>query len=163
MRRFLRHRVSGFTVMEVLVTMVVSGIVVLTAFQFYNIFNKLLSQKNRIMEGGKEMLQFYNVIKNDASKSLALFYSKDEILMKFPERNFIQYDFYIDYVVRKMNTEADTFLVHATNLNIENEPTTGYGRVIRFEFEKENETFLVVIEKIYPNDLLMNTIIFHNK
>jgi hypothetical protein len=163
MHRFFKQRVTGFTVMEILVTMVLSGIVVLTAFQFYNIFNKMLLHKTKTMEEGKEILQFYNVLTNDATRAISLKSSVNELQMKLPENDFILYEFFDEYVVRTRNTLVDTFLVKVTDMNTEKELTTGFDKTITMELLTDKEIFPVLFEKTYPNDILLNMTVFHNK
>ena len=163
MFRFLKQKVTGFTVMEILVTMVVSGIVVLTAFQFYTIFNKLILQKSNSMEGGKNVLQFYDVLKNDAVNAVSLSSSTNKLTMWFPEKEFIQYEFFDEYVVRTYNTLLDTFRVKTVDFNTEKDKTTGLDKIITLDLLNNKETYPVIIEKTYTNDVLINTTIFPNK
>jgi Tfp pilus assembly protein PilE len=156
------QKVTGFTIVEILITMIVSGIVVLSAFQFYNIFNKLLLQKSRTMAEGKEIIQFYDVLKNDVAKAITMKSSGKELLMEIPEKK-IRYEFFNDYVVRIQNAMADTFLVDIIDMNTIKDLTTGYDKSIILEILKNKETFPVILEKNYPNDVLLNATIFPDK
>ena len=159
----INRKIPAFTVMELMVTMVISGIVVMAALQFYIIFNKLIYQKNNTMEAGKEALQFYYVLKNDTDSAVSLTSSREGIMMQLPEKNFIQYEFFDKYVVRVLNNQSDTFRVKVTDLNSEKDQTTGYDNVIALEIENSKETFPILLEKTYTNDVLLNTTLFPNK
>jgi prepilin-type N-terminal cleavage/methylation domain-containing protein len=163
MFRLLRHKVNGFTVMEIMVTMVISGIVVLTAFEFYNIFNKLLQKKNNSMEIGKEVFQFYNVFKSDAEKAETLNSSATGINMAMREKVLIQYDFCDEYVVRIDKAESDTFHVKVSDFTSLNDVTTGHTKIVSFGLLKDDSALPVMIEKSYPNDVLLNSTIFRER
>jgi Tfp pilus assembly protein PilV len=163
MNGFFKQKVTGFTVMEILITMVISGIVVLTALQFYTIFNRLLLQKNDTMEGGKNVLQLYNMLKNDAVNAVSLNSSTNKLTMRFPDKESIQYEFFDEYVIRTYNILIDTIRVKTMNFNTEKDQTTGFDKIITLELMKDKETFPVIIEKTYPNDVLINTTISPNK
>lgn len=163
MKQILRHKVAGFTVMELLVTMVISGIVVLSAFEFYIIFNKLILKKNSDMEGGKEVLLFYDLLRNDTEGSVMLNSTGDGISFRMDENHIIHYEFFKDFVVRLNNNLPDTFNVRVLDFNTEKDLTTGYIKFITLEIQKNKESFPVILEKNYPNDILLNRAIFPDK
>ena len=163
MKRVLRQKVRGYTVMELMVVMVVSGIVVLSALQFYIIFNKLIYKENNAMEGVKEVLQFYGTLKNDMDSSISVYATKDGVAMKMPEKNLIQYIFYDEYVTRTQNAQSDTFHMNITDLKTEKDLTTGFECVIALELQKDKETYSILLEKIYSDDVLLNTMILQNQ
>lgn len=149
--------------MEIMVTMVISGIVVLTAFEFYNIFNKLLLKKNNTMEIGKEMLQFYIVLENDAEKATSLDLSTSGLIMYYYNEDIIRYEFFDDYVIRNRNIASDTFRIKVMNLNSIKDQVTGFDKILTMELVKYDEAFPLFLEKIYPNDVLLNAKIFQKQ
>jgi hypothetical protein len=161
MYRILKRRVEGFTVMEIMVTMVISSIVVLTAFEFYNIFNKLLLKKNNTMESGKEMLQFYNVLENDATKAISIELSTGSLIMKNYKEDPVRYEFYDDFVIRNRSIISDTFRIKIMNLNSIKDQVTGFDRILTMEMVSNIDTFPLFLEKSYTNDVLINSKILH--
>lgn len=153
----LKRRVEGFTVMEILVTMVISSIVVLTAFEFYNIFNKLLLKKNNTMESGKEMLQFFNVLDKDAAKAVSMELSASGLIMKNYNDDPVRYVFYDDFVIRAMDIVSDTFRIKVMNLNSIKDQVTGFDRILTMELVNKTDTFPLFMEKSYTNDVLINS------
>lgn len=163
MLSFLKHKVNGFTIMEIMVTMVISGIVVLTAFEFYNLFNKLLLKKNNTMEIGKEMLQFYNVFENDAARAISLDLSTAGLIMNYYYEDIIKYEFFDDYVIRNRNIASDTFRIKVMNLNSIKDQVTGFDKILTMELVKYDEAFPLFLEKIYTNDVLLNAKILQKR
>jgi len=159
MKRNLRQKVRGYTVMELMVVMVVSGIVVLSALQFYIIFNKLIYKENNAMDGVKEVLQFYGTLKNDMDSSISVHAAKDGVAMKMSEKNLIQYDFFDQYVTRTQNMLCDTFRLKVMDLKTQKDLTTGFDHIIALEIQKDKETYSVLLEKTYSDDVLLNTTI----
>lgn len=163
MNKLLIKRTSGFTVMELMVAMVISGIVVLAALQFYIVFNKMILQKNKTMEGRNAELQFYNLIKTDMDSAVTVKYSRDELTFQLPQDNPVHYEFMDEYVVRYQNSLSDTFRLQATNIAVENENITGYVKAIKFEIQQNGGIIPIIIEKTYANDVLLNATISPNK
>lgn len=159
----MKHKVNGFTIMEIMVTMVISGIVVLTAFEFYNLFNKLLLKKNNTMEIGKEMLQFYNVFENDAARAISLDLSTAGLIMNYYYEDIIKYEFFDDYVIRNRNIASDTFRIKVMNLNSIKDQVTGFDKILTMELVKYDEAFPLFLEKIYTNDVLLNAKILQKR
>lgn len=157
MVRILERRVEGFTVMEIMVTMVISSIVVLTAFEFYNIFNKLLLKKNNTMESGKEILQFYNALENDSRRAISIELSAVGLIMKNYDEDPVNYEFYDEFVIRNRNIVTDTFRVKVMNLNSIKDKVSGFEKILTMELAVSNDTLPLFIEKSYPNDILINS------
>lgn len=142
--------------MEIMITMVISGIVVLTAFEFYNLFNKLLLKKSNTMATGKEVLQFFNVFENDAALAISLDLSGSALIMDYYSNDPILYEFSDDYVIRNRNIIADTFRIKVMNLDGVKDQLTGFDKIITMEFVLHNNTLPRFLEKNYPNDMLLN-------
>jgi prepilin-type N-terminal cleavage/methylation domain-containing protein len=154
---------SGFTVIEVLITMVLSGIVILAAFLFYLIFNKLIIKKNNDSENLKEVLQFYDILHSDTSCSLSIRPNAEGISMQFAEKDIVMYEFTNEYAVRFINNVPDTFNLEIVDFNTETDLTTGFIKIITLEIRKNEDAYPITIEKKYHNDVLLNRTIFPEK
>jgi hypothetical protein len=163
MTPILKPRIKSFTIMEILVTMIISGIVVLTAFQFYSIFNMIMLQKTKLMDERNVILQFYDVLKSDISKAERMKYSINKLVINSNQEEVILYNFSDEYVVRNVNNLTDTFRVHLTEYEIDKDIVTGFEKILKFEIKGSIGSYPVLLEKTYTNDILLNTTYISNK
>lgn len=151
-----RPSLPGFTIMELLVTLVVSGIVIAAALQLYLNYEGLIRGKNKQMESGKEIMQFYQVFKHEFDNSLWMKSSGNEVFFALPEKRSTHYELDREFIVRFEEHQADTFFIRVNDLNITSDALLGLGNGITMELNRDGEVIPVSLLKQYSNDLKMN-------
>jgi type II secretory pathway pseudopilin PulG len=145
----------AFTIMEMIVVMVLSGIIIAAALKLYLNYEGLVRGKTKQMEFGKETLQFYQVFRHEFDDADRITSTSSQIIFILPDKPPVQYDFEQNYITRLQNNLIDTFFVTVNDLNIRKDEATGLERVITMELRNYDEIFPVLMVKEYPNNLMM--------
>lgn len=149
---------KAFTLMEVMITMLLSCFLVMASLKIFLMFEHLILLKNQKMENSKISIQFSQTIKNDADNALSIEEYNDQILFLMPNNKYINYDIEQHYAFRALADVADTFKVEISDLKISKESITGFVNNIKMEIKIGEEIYPICISKEYTNDLLVNKV-----
>src|SRR6266542_7020930 len=132
-----RPSLPGFTIMELLVTMVISGIVIAASLQLYMNFEGLVRGRNKQMDSGKAVMQFYQVFKHEFDNSLWMKSSGNEVFFALPEKRSTHYELDREFIVRFEENQADTFFIRVNDLNITSDALLGLNNGLTMELNMD--------------------------
>ncbi|HEX3008684.1 MAG TPA: hypothetical protein VHO90_13820 [Bacteroidales bacterium] len=154
----LNKKVKAFTLVELTVTLLLSGLVVFAALQVINLFSGLLAHENQSSDRSAQLFQFQKALNNDMQQSVRIEHYDDEAIFHVSAELSISYKLDYDYTIRSVNEVVDTFFVSVDQWHIVNEKSSGLPLILEVEIkneESENEVFRFI--KDYDNDVLLNT------
>jgi hypothetical protein len=154
----LNKKVKAFTLVELTVTLLLSGLVVFAALQVINLFSGMLLLKNGNDDRNTQLFQFQKALNNDMQHSIRIEHYDDETIFHMQEDISISYKLDYDCTIRSVNEAVDTFFVSVDQWHIVKEKSSGLPLILEVEMKnEENETELFRIIKNYDNDMLLNT------
>lgn len=125
-------RLKAFSFLEVLVAIVISGIVISTAYSVYIYSGKQFFRFKTIKAGITDYFEFTSTLNRDFEAANKVVKKSDyEMEMQLAKKN-INYQFESNYILRTINLNTDTFFffvenVEYTTLNqLSNEPVIDY-------------------------------------
>lgn len=150
------RKADAFTLMELTVTLLISGLVIMAAFSIINNFTRLSLRMNRDNDQYTGIYQFHKAITNDMQQSQKIIHYDDETIFYIGDRH-VSYQWKYDCMVRTVNEQVDSFLVIVNDWHMTRDKVTGLPVVLEIEIENEDngtDTFRLV--KTYDNDVLFN-------
>lgn len=154
---FLNKKAKAFTLIELTVTMLISGFVILAAFQVINNFSSLNTRMGRNNARYTQMHQFHKAINNDMQQALKIQHYDDETIFHLPDEISVSYQWEDDCLVRAVDEVTDSFFIQLKDWHMVKDKNTGLPIVLELEIDnEEHETELYRIVKQYNNDELFN-------
>ncbi len=158
-------RVKAFTLIELVVAMIISSIVILTAFESYIITNMQCSdyRKKSTLIGREYQLSM--VLDKDCFDAKTIYLNSDsDLVCKYDRLPEIVYLFKNNYVLRQVGARTgDTFNFALTHIqaSFENKPLQpGNTLIDRFSAEAKvlNKNVYMCVRKEYAADVLMTEV-----
>lgn len=125
-------KLKAFSFLEVLVAIVISGIVISTAYSVYVYSGKQFFRFKTIKAEITDYFEFYSTLTRDFEAAKKVIKKNEyEIEMQLTEQN-INYQFESTYILRTLNVQIDTFFFNVENLEynmlneLTNEPVIEY-------------------------------------
>jgi len=146
----------AFTIMEVMVTLVLSGIIIAAALSLYLNFENLVRLKNNQINCGKENLQFYQIFQHEYDQATSVSIIQKQVNLLLPGRTNIQYEFNPNYILRNYKDLTDTFHIKVVDFETTPDEVTGWNKTVKMELHNCGEVYPVYLVKQYANDVLMN-------
>lgn len=121
------HRVRAFTIMELTIAMLISGIVIGITYTAYTIIIKTYTSFHQKNDAMAELVRLDQLLKRDIAHADLLLKSADGISMQ-SDSVLVTYNFQPTFIVRTSGI-IDTFKVVAVDLNtsFENEPVIEFA------------------------------------
>lgn len=160
MKGVMTRNLKCFTVIELIVTMVISGIVILAALEFFTIYNKLFIRKNYTLDSYNEMFQAASIMKNDIADSDKLYCSGNKLTTVQPSGDTIIYELMDNYFLRSCNEQYDTLRVVVSQEGEDGLINSLNSKVLFLKINSISDLFNLILEKRISNDVLMNNKIF---
>ena len=125
-------RLNAFSILEVLVAIVISGIVVSTAYSVYIYSGKQFFKFRAVKAETTNYFEFTSTITRDFESAKKVVQKSDyEMEMQLANQN-INYQFESTYILRTINLQIDTFFFTVENMEyntlnkLSNEPVVDY-------------------------------------
>lgn len=125
-------RLNAFSILEVLVAIVISGIVVSTAYSVYIYSGKQFFKFRAVKAEITNYFEFTSTITRDFESAKKVVQKSDyEMEMQLPNQN-INYQFEPTYILRTIHLQTDTFFFTVENMEyntfnkLSNEPMVDY-------------------------------------
>jgi len=144
-------KIKAFTIIEVLITMVLSGIVVSAAIYVFLTFNSLLSKTGKKNMQNLEIISLHHIMKMDFIKADEIREEYSSIFISFNESEKVYYDFEENYVVRDAIATQDTFKISVNDIKIyfmDEESDLVTEIIVDIQFD--NLDFPIHVIKMYP-------------
>lgn len=154
----------AFTLAELLIGMIVSGIVIGSCYTAYSLIYKQYESYRKIKNATVAAMQFNSMVNNDFIDAELITYKENTLVIK-KVNNLLQYEFNDLFILRKENEVTDTFQL--SPLNIETKPitfnelnqaerTTTVISSFSFDAQILQETEHFTFSKNYSAETLMN-------
>lgn len=108
----------AFTILELLIVMLLSGIVVGLTFLYFTQFQRYIRQQFSASEVYMCSGQFNTVFQQDIDNSGEVYYQSPDLIRVIQSENEIQYEFNEDRIIRKLENVNDTFRLTTSHLSV---------------------------------------------
>lgn len=135
----------SFTVMELVIVMLLSGIVIGMTLLYFTQFQHYIRQQFSASEEYLCSGQFNTVFQQDIDNSSEVYYQSPALIRVIQDENEIHYEFDRDKIIRKLKNVNDTFRLTTNNLSVHE--MENYNDLVDFvEFE-------INIIKVHPQQV----------
>ena len=110
--------IKGFTILELLVTLVLSGIVTGICFTGYEMISKQSVLLETVVESEYKTDRFFTCFESDVFNSLDFHLNKSSIRLYKAGGDFVTYHMYQDKVIRRYKGAEFEFKIIDTRINI---------------------------------------------
>lgn len=152
-------RVSGFTLTDVIVTMIISLLIVGTAFSIFRMtYNQLFSYKKRNSEY-QQLLSLHLMLQNDFIQSETIECNSNAIKFNNSFGKGCEYSFTDTSIIRQVDCVRDTFLFPIsewTAFNKKEKKETGIIDELSFVIEYNKISYPYQFYKAYPSEMELN-------
>jgi prepilin-type N-terminal cleavage/methylation domain-containing protein len=160
------QKVKAFTLMELLVSMLISGIVISIIYLSYEIIYKQYEGYKKTNKKITQALLVNTLLKTDFLKAHYILNKEKGLLFLDKQQNAIGYQFEEKYILRKANNVQDTFFLKAITIkqefmNLKQEEPFGLVDNLFFEASILDELEQFHFQKTYGADVLMEENIPH--
>lgn len=112
------NKIKAFSFLEIMVAIVISGVVMSTAYSVYIFVNQQYIKLNTIKADVRDYFEFSSTISRDFELAKKVVKTNDYTISMEQTDKTINYQFEGEYVLRVINFHTDTFFFAATNLLI---------------------------------------------
>ena len=158
----MNKKLKAFTVMELAVAMLISGVVLSIAYNSMDVFGRLSRKFYSNQKGNAEIMMLDDLLRKDFEVSTLILKSGNGILCKKESMN-IKYEWLPDMIIRTIDL-PDTFFVKNDGVSVlfmnEQQNLEG-GMVDNLQFEKieDGEELLFVYNKNISPETLLNQLL----
>ncbi len=150
--------IKAFTIIEVIVTMIISMFVIIIAFTGFNIINSSYINYNKENDRTEKTLFLNNILLTDISSSKIIERNYNELICTKPNLEKAVYTFNDDKIIYLNGLIKDTFLneivEYKTTFNNQ-DITSGIADEVSISFIKDKDTLQFNIIKEYGIDIKM--------
>ena len=150
----MNQKVSGFTLLEAMVSILLSSLLVLFTFSIYGNFNQYYFIYTQQTDRLNTTVNFRKTFNNDWNNALLVKGSDEELLLTNKEK-LVRYEFQDSIVVRNGNVRT-TFTLIPKDISIERELNSENVTKIKLELENNNQSFLFSSSKNYGIQISVN-------
>ncbi len=143
------QKAKAFTLMELLVSMLISGIVISIIYLSYEIIYKQYEEYKKTNQKITQTLLLNTLLKTDFLQSHYILNKEKGLVFIDKENHGIGYQFEELYVLRKVNEVQDTFFIAAKEISI------------KFQNEKQEVPLGLIDELIFDATILDEQEHFH--
>ena len=154
-------KLPAFTLIEVIVVMVISGIVVSASYFCYSMITRQMNLYRSHTDKTLEAVLLQTVIENDLHTSAFVRNETDYELELSSSDKKIYYVFGSNFILRKLDSVTDTFHIHADGPKMTFEKKTPEELhtlvdELTFGVRMADSTYTICFNKEYAPDVLMN-------
>ena len=152
-------RLKAFTILEVMVTMVISTIVIGGGFSAYEMSVKQYKLYEHISSVMNQVSAFHSVFERDIADSKTIL-ARDRAIECIQKDKTVWYEFRGDYILRNLTSARDTFHVENDSLllsfkNTEQSNVGGLVDRVKVRISLKGEKQSIIINKLYGADCIM--------
>lgn len=149
------NKLKAYTITELVISMVVTGIIISIAGTILFMFNK---QHSTFQSSNKELHQInllHTLLNKDFEQSESVKWSNNTLSLESIEVR-TEYSFEDNYVTRLEKSVIDTFHVPTTEINFEKNSELDLITLFEFDFQLNNQKSSILLRKEYTPDVLLN-------
>lgn len=155
--KYVTKNISGFTLMELIVVMIISSIVISFTYMTFSIFEQSILSKRELENQITSTYLFLNIFKSDLDGSSNIIEDNGELHL-LNEKKIITYSFNQGKVIRKSEATSDTFQIKSINHEltwINKEKQLSYY-FISINVHIDDDTIPIYFNKVFPSDYELN-------
>ena len=111
-------KIKAFTIIEILITMVLSSIVIGAAIYVFLTFNTLLTKTSKRNMQNLEIISLHHILKKDFIEADEIREEYSSLLIQFNDDKKVYYDFEEDCVIRDAIVSRDTFNIKVNDFKL---------------------------------------------
>lgn len=158
----ITKKLKAFTIVELLVTMVITSIVVGLASSLYLNMQQYYTMSESGYGQNTDIIFVTSLLKNDMEQSVSVHSSYGLVSMQGKDNIVKEYDFSDDYIIRKIYYHRDTFFVKTQDLEIINlNSNSDLVSEIKASLVVDGAPMPLHLYKDYTRDVLFN--LYQNK
>lgn len=150
----MNKKVGGFTLLEAMVSILLSSLLVLFTFSIYRNFNQYYQIYSKQTDRLNTIINFKQTFNRDWEQALKIEGDENEVSL-INDLNSVFYEFKDSIIVRNGNSKI-TFALIASDIKLERELNTSNITKIALELENNKQTFLFSFSKYYGIESLVN-------
>ena len=151
----LTNQIQAFTILEVIVTITLTSIIVLSSMLIYSSFMQVYNRNLETIQKNKDLILFNIQLNKDFKYSEKVTSVNDELILKQSDNSTISYQFVEKYIIRNAKEFADTHYVEHKDINYTYQNNLING--IIFTIITPNGNFTCYIHKEYDNSTIINS------
>lgn len=148
-------KIAGFTMMELIVSMIVSSILVALIIGFFLFNEKQYLSFTTESKKNLEWSRAFYWVKHDIETCRVLTGENDALVLVFYDHN-IKYTFNTDYIVREKENSSDTFFIKNENIQLTYlEEQINFIKKVKIDFDINGQFETLEFNKLYDNATLL--------
>jgi len=151
-------KIKSFTIIELMVTIILSSLVVLLTYTFYDIIAKQFYSKKQFYQRINEVTRLHLELQDEFEKSETIRCADNEVFFVKSSGDSICYEFSDSSIIRKRNDMLDTIFLEADNIKkgyFDKDIVFGVINKLCFTVKDRNDTYSFDFYKEYASDILM--------
>lgn len=137
---YLNRLMPAFTVLELIIVMILSGIVIGLTYLYFTQFQHYIRQASLGSEAYIGLDQFSTVFQKDMDDAGEIYYRVPSTIRLLKDEEEIDYSFEGNVIIRKLEYSNDTFHIKSANLDVlEMEDYNDLVEYIGFDIQIEND------------------------
>lgn len=158
----MKKKLPAFTLIELLVAMMVSSVVIASAYFVFSTFSKNLVDYKRHQNNLNDVVVLNGILTHDMNLAKAVRKNSSNDIAIEQERATIHYEWKEDFVLRITESSRDTFHLPVKNIEVnfmskEQVLTNGLVDELKFTSMTDGQEFIFYFEKKYGSDILVES------
>ena len=154
-KHMLKRKIKSFTIVELIVAMLVSGIAVSISILGYEMIQRTLKNSNELYQFESESLLLATALENDFDRANYIIEVGKKIKIKAKEHPMVIYDIsQKENILRICQSRVDTFQINVSDVFITRLNQTRYVKSLRFNVGVNEYRHTLYINKDYPFQFL---------
>lgn len=112
----MMQKLKAFTLMELLIGMIISGVLISICYMSYTLINKQYLNYKTIKAELTEVLQFNSVLDRDIANAERMSFIESKLIINRKKKSDLEYNFEASFILRKEGEVTDTFRLISLNL-----------------------------------------------
>jgi type II secretory pathway component PulJ len=149
-RKILDGKLKSFTIIELLVALMLSSLVVLISYTFYDIVSKQFHKKQNFYKNITALSKFHLEMQEEFDKCESIYNKENSLIFMKPQGDSICYTFYDTCITREWEDINDTIFLSPENLLCSfnsKEITEGQIDEVSFDIMDKGEKFSLSFAK----------------
>jgi hypothetical protein len=119
--RYIKNKkLKSFTVIELVVARLASGIVISLVISSYSLIERSIIRSTEEYEFDNHLMTFFSSIKQDFDKAVTISGAGNKLRIAFKDKSEVRYSFGDTISIREVNELVDSFLFKPVDLQITN-------------------------------------------
>lgn len=150
-------RLRAFTIIELLISMLLSGILIFLVTIVVNIVEEQIKKTTSADSSIGECFYFFTLLEDDMIHAQTIRYARPELVVSVEKSKVIRYRFEQNYVLRTIESITDTLFVRVEDFEVLQHPKyRDYVEMVSFKIPSLTADSTLSIFKSYTRSQLVN-------